>query len=201
MYYVFFETGNVPFLENNIAAKFCTFTVQYIIALYKSGAFTGKGGKLLDNEDMKTVLRKNAKPLFFLNCQELKSTPCANAGCEDGHKAVIARNQSRTIEQIMKNKKDPYTKVDASNARDRLNLQVVFQNYETVNNNQLEVIHIEDKRDHAEYLRSYVKHTDKLKDKSDADGFVYVRATTGVSDYADFSTATSLPNLTPCDLY
>jgi len=197
MYYVLFETGNASFFENNIAAKFCTFTVQCIISLYKDGAFTGKGGRL-DCKRMRENFKNNTLLLYFSNCQPLASIPCGNQECMTGHKAVLTLNQLETIEKIMRMKRDAFLRVDKSNDLDRLNLQEVFQHYAVANIQHLEVIKLEGNKEHAEYLQSYVKKTDNLKDKSDAGGFVYVRAKTN-SDYDFFKVNTKLPDVMACD--
>jgi len=201
MYYLLFETGNRLFFVNNIAEAFCSIVAQSIISFYNSGAFKEKGKIMLDSKNMEENFKKNGQPLYFLNCQLFPGINCENEGCKNGHKAVLARDQLYVFEQIMKKKKDAFLRASISDARDRLNVQIIFQNYTVANVQQLEVICFENYGDHDEYLRLYVKNTDKLNNKPDAEGFVYVRATTGASDYSSFQSATSLPNITPCDSF
>jgi hypothetical protein len=201
MYYLLFETGDTLFFEQNIAEAFCSIIAQSIISLYKSGAFNEKSKIVLDNNNMKENFEKNGQSFYFLNCQLFSGIHCGNTGCKAKHKAVLARDQLDAFERVMKKKKDAFLRARTSNARDRLNAQVIFQNYAVANNQQLEIISFENQSNHNDYLNLFVKNTNKLNNKSDADGFVYVRATTGASDYSFFENATSLPNLTPCDSF
>jgi len=201
MYYLLFETGNSSFFEDNIAGAYCNNFVQNIISLYRSGVFKREGYILTDSEDIEESIKKNGKPLYFLNCQLFPSISCGNTGCAAGHKAVLAHNQLETFEHVMKLKKDAFLKAKTGEGRERLDVQIVLQSYETAIVSQLEVIRLNDHSDHDEYLRLYVKDTDKLKDESDAEGFVYIRAAAGESDYTSFIGKTSLPHLTPCDAF
>jgi len=189
MYYVFFETGNKVFFSR-IADAFCSVVVQSIFEMVKD--------TLSDVSATDANLEKNV--LRPLNCVLFPSVCCGNQECGANTIAVLTSDQLDRFEISMTHTNTAFLRANTvlNNPKGRINFQRILQNYRIMNIQGVEQIHIENKGNDAEYLRSYIKKTDKLKGK--ADGFVYVRAETD-SDYDYFKTHTGLPNVTACDCF
>jgi len=199
MYYVLFDTGNEAFFSR-IADAFCSIVVKSIIDLYKNEVFSRPGSTILDQESIRVHLKKNEHPLLFLNCPLLFDIRCKNQECLTGHTAVLTSTQTEQFGLSMNNKMNSFLRATTQNARDRLNVQEVLHNYAIANISQLEVIRLENQSDHNEYLRLFVKKTDKLKNKHGVHSFMYVRAA-DASDYDYFKANTALPNVAVCDCF
>jgi len=197
MYYVLFDTGNEAFFSR-IADTFCSIVVQSIIDLYKNRVFCRPVNTIIDQKSIEEHLKKNGQPLLFLNCPLFFDVQCNNQECMTGHTVVFTSDQLNKFEMSMYKNVNVFLRTEIQSKRDRLNVQMIFQNYTVANMQQLKVIRCEGKKTHDEYLRLYIKNTDKLKDKQDVQGFVYVRSS-GESDFNYFKANTELTNLAVCD--
>jgi len=179
MYYVFFETGNDAFFSG-ITDAFCSIVVQSIIDEYKE----------FDTH------RKVWTPL---NCTLFPAVHCGNRECAN-NKILLTADQIDKFEVSMTNTHQAFlsAKKYPEDPKTRLDIQGILQNYRIITIQGVEHIPVRDRQDHKKYLRSYIKETNKLKDK--AKGFVYVRAK-AKSDFDYFKANTELPNVMACDNY
>jgi hypothetical protein len=179
MYYVFFETGNDAFFSG-ITDAFCSIVVQSVIDAYK---------EFYEH-------RKDWRPL---HCTLFPAVYCGDRGCAN-NKIFLTTDQIDRFEVSMT--KTQYALLGSKKYLEdvavRLDIQRILQNYRIMTIHGVEHIPVRDRQDHNKYLRSYIKETNKLKDK--AEGFVYARAKTN-SDYDYFRANTKLPNVTACDHY
>ncbi|MCL2443106.1 MAG: hypothetical protein FWD13_06515 [Treponema sp.] len=202
MYYVFFETGDKEFYLR-IINIFCSKIIQYIYDIYKTGVITQTNG-VLDQNKFKNYIKNNKQSLFLFNCQLFPALCCKNDRCQVTHKAVLALNQLEYFEQTMYNSiKNIFwnEKNLILRKKGRLNFQNILHSFITASIQELEVINIENKNDHHEYLHLYVTEVNKLNNiKYNADGFIYVRSHIN-SDYDYFKANTSLLNVTACNYF
>jgi hypothetical protein len=196
MYYVLFDTGNEAFFSH-IADTFCSIVVHSIIDLCKNREFSPLGNTI-DHKNIIEHLKKNGQPLLFLNCSLFFDVQCKNQECMTGHTVVLTSNQLNKFEFLMYKNVNVYLRAEIQNKKDQINFQRIFQSYTVANMQRLEVIHCEDKRVHDENL--YLKKINKLNNKPNIQGFVYVRSA-GVSDYNYFKANTTVSAVTVCDCF
>jgi hypothetical protein len=209
MHYVFYDTGNDEFFVRVVEA-FCSGLLDNIVKSYP--AFFKPGDKIADMELVKNFFLSKGKTISPVNCATFLS-PCGNLECRENYKAVLASAQKERVATVMEDVKTSYLKANnvTSKAVDRLNFQIIFDNYAMVNRDRVEEIPTSIKKDPLNYKYSnigrhrsrYVSEAKKLirkiKRKAKSDSFVYVRAATA-SHFEYFNDKVRLPGLIVCDL-
>jgi hypothetical protein len=197
MYYVFYETGNDAFFSG-ITEAFCSSVLHSIIDVYSKIAASQTGGSIPDLDLIQKEFDTRRKVWTPLSCTLFPAVYCGNQECANDNKIVLTSDQVDKFEVSMTNTNHTFIKEKKypNDPKVRFNIQRILQNYRFISIQGVEQIYIKDRQDHDEYLRLYIKETNKLKDK--AKGFVYVRAKTK-SDFDYFKAYTGLPNVTVCD--
>ena len=211
MHYVFLDTGDDTFFSK-IASAFCSNVVQSILELHEHNIFNQMDNDsiMLDYDNMEGFFtRKDGQPLRFLNCYLFPSviSVCINDGCKEDHVIVLTNEQVVSISQlIIVNLKAHLRARDYAQRsdRERSNAQAILQNYTAKIISTIEVIQLGEKsvrKNYNDYLDAYIRKTNTLSNKHNADGFTYIRSTGKKSDFNYFIGNTALPNVMPCDYY
>jgi len=208
MYYVFLETGDNTFFSK-ITSTFCSNVVQSIMELYEHGVFNQPDGSImLDNNNMAEFLKKDGRPLHFINCHlfPFVISGCNNDGCKEDRIVVLTNEQVASISQLMKETiKTHFIAKDFARRpyRERLNIQALLQHYTDKIISQMIVFNLGVKsirKNYNDYLDAYIRRGNTLLNNNDAEGFAYIRSGTK-SDFDYFSNNTELPDVMSCDNY
>jgi hypothetical protein len=209
MHYVFMETGDNTFFSK-ITSAFCLNVVQSILELHEHGVFNQPDGSImLDDNNMTEFLKKDGRLLHFLNCHlfPFVTSDCENDGCKEDRIVVLTNEQVASISQSMKKAISAYLRAKdyaKKSDRERTNVQTVLQHYTAIIISQIIVLYLGDRsvrKNYSDYLNAYIRRSRTLLNKSDANGFVYIRSAGKKSDFDYFKDNTELPDVMPCDHY
>jgi len=208
MYYVFMETGDDVFFQKIIRA-FCSEVVKSIFELDANKTLNqANNSEMLENKNMTNFFNKDGRTLYFLNCYLFPSTSaCVNDKCKKERKVVLTNEQVASIsnsiheavktEKMLKNYKE-------RPGRERVNIDNVFQNYETKIMSKIIPLNLGVKsarKNKNDYLNAYIRRSNALLNKNNVEGFAYIRSGTNESDFDYFKNHTKLPDVMFCDNY
>ena len=199
MYYTFFETGDKQFFSD-LMQVFCTTYIFNVVDLYNA-VKQEKSHKINIQDLEKHMDEERRKKLNFFNCsQHLMAKTCENLACIAGHTAVLAKDQHDVMENLMKNTKNSYGKLNYSGEKTKVwkEIQRIFQNYKMFEFFELKKLNFE-ADDPDKYLDNYIEETNKIEP---AEGYAYVRTTANSSHFPNFNDGTKLPKekVVPCDI-
>jgi hypothetical protein len=198
-YYTFLETGDKQFFSDLIKT-FCKTYVENIGDFYSD--VTQENSYKLDNDLKEKHMRDEEvrKRFNIFNCSSvLMTADCPNACCKAEHTTVLAKDQREKFEKTLQSTKTAYvrSRFSEDDKKKWYEIQNIFQNHNMLEFFKVQHLHFE-ANDPQKYLDMYVEETNKL---SPDQGYAYVHAPAGRSDYPAFYAKTKLPGVVPCNLF